>query len=105
MPVLPALLRLRNLPGAVVPMEARGCQVASARQMQGQGADDMRSVKANQPTLYSDGVDVLAWVRSPQPLAPPVTLGYDAQGEGEHGRIAIRRVWRTPLPEGLESCA
>jgi hypothetical protein len=47
----------------------------------------------------------LAWLRSPQPLDQPVTLGEDAQGDGDHGRSDIRRVWRTPIPESVESCA
>jgi predicted transposase YbfD/YdcC len=50
-------------------------------------------------------VDLFAWLRSPQPLDQPVTLGYDEQVDGDHGRSEIRRVWSTPIPEGLESCA
>ena len=47
----------------------------------------MLSVKENQPTLYNDCVDLFAWLRSPQPLDQPVTLGYDEQVDGDHGRI------------------
>jgi predicted transposase YbfD/YdcC len=101
---LPALLRMLNLTGAVVTIDAMGCQGEIARQMQEQGAEYMRSVKEHQPTFYSDCVDVFAWLRSPQPLAHPVTLGYAAQVDGDHGRSEIRRVWSTPIPEGLESC-
>jgi hypothetical protein len=43
MTALPALLRMRNLTGAVVTIEARGCQGAIARQIQAQGADDVLS--------------------------------------------------------------
>jgi predicted transposase YbfD/YdcC len=102
---LPALLRMLNLTGAVVTIDAMGCQVEIARQIQDQGADYMLSVKENQPTLYNDCVDLFAWLRSPQPLDQPVTLGYDEQVDGDHGRIEIRRVWSTPIPEGVESCA
>jgi len=105
MTALPALLRMLNLTGAVVTMDAMGCQVEIARQIQAQGADDMLSVKENQPTLYHDCVDLFAWLRSPQPLEQPVPWGYDEQVDGDHGRIEIRRVWSTPIPEGLESCA
>jgi len=94
-----------NLTGAVVTIDALGCQVEIARQIQAQGADYMLSVKENQPTLYNDCVDLFAWLRSPQPRDQPVTLGYDEQVDGDHGRIEIRRVWSTPIPEGLESCA
>ena len=101
---LPAWLRLLHLTGAGVTMEAMGCQGESARQRQAQGAESRRSVKEHPPTLSSDGVDVWAWRRSPQPRAHPVTLGYDAQVDGAHGRSAMRRVWRPPIPEGWESC-
>jgi predicted transposase YbfD/YdcC len=105
MPAMPAWLRMLHLTGAVVTIEALGCQVESARQSQDQGADYMLSDKEHPPTLYNDCVDVLAWLRSPQPLEQPVTLGSDEQVDGDHGRIAIRRVWSTPIPESLESCA
>lgn len=72
---LPALLRRLNRTGAVVTMDALGCQVELARQIQDPGADSMLSVTETQPTLYNDGGDGLAWLRSPQPLAPPGTLG------------------------------
>ena len=43
MTALPAWLRRLNLTGAVVTIEARGCQGAIARQIQAQGADDVLS--------------------------------------------------------------
>src|SRR5262245_52115945 len=105
MTALPAWLRRRNLPGPVGSIEARGCQVESARQRQDQGADDRRRVQANQPTFYRECVDVFAWLQRPQPRDQPVTLGYDEPVDGDHGQIASRRVWRAPSPAGLEACA
>jgi predicted transposase YbfD/YdcC len=102
---LPELLRMLNLTGAVVTIDAMGCQVEIARQIQEQGADYMLSIKENQPTLYVDCVDLFAWLRSPHPLDQPVILGYNEQVDGDHGRIEIRRVWSTPVPEGVASCA
>jgi predicted transposase YbfD/YdcC len=101
----PAWLRRLTLPGAVGTMEAMGGQGESARQRQAQGADDRLRVKANPPTFDHDGVDVWAGLRSPPPLEQPVTWGEDAPGEGDHGRSESRRVWRPPIPAGLESCA
>src|SRR4029450_6246677 len=99
---LPALLRMLNLTGAVVTIDAMGCQVEIGRRVQAQGGEYMLSVKENQPTLYSECVDLFAWLRSPQTLDQPVTMGYDEQVDGAHGRLEIRRVWSTPIPEGLE---
>lgn len=47
---LPELLRMLNLTGAVVTIDAMGCQVDIARHIQAQGADDVLSVKENQPS-------------------------------------------------------
>ena len=71
---LPALLRRRNLAGAVVPSEAMGCQVAIARQMQEQGAAYVLSVKGHQPSLDHDGTDLFVWLRGPIPSLSPSPL-------------------------------
>jgi len=60
----PAWLRLRHLAGAGVSSEERGGPGETARQIQEQGTDSVRS-----------------W-----PAHPPGVLGDDAQGAGGHGR-------------------
>jgi predicted transposase YbfD/YdcC len=100
---LPELLRMLNLAGAVVTIDAMGCQVEIARQIQEQGADYVLSVKENQPSLYHDCADLFAWLLGPHPLDQPVALGHDAQVDGGHGRIETRRVWSTEALEGLVS--
>jgi hypothetical protein len=90
---LPAWLRRLNRAGAVVPIEALGCQVESARQMQGQGADSGLSFKENQPGLYRDGADLFTWRRDSHPRAHPGAGGRAEQVDGGHGRLETRRVW------------
>ena len=68
---LPAWLRMLNLAGAVVTIDAMGCQVEIARQIQAQGADYVLSLKENQPCLYRDGDDLFTWLRGPH---PPINL-------------------------------
>jgi predicted transposase YbfD/YdcC len=100
---LPELLRMLNLAGAVVTIDAMGCQVAIAQQIQEQGADYVLSLKENQPSLYRDCADLFAWLREPHPLEQPVTFGCDEQVDGGHGRIETRRVWSTEALEGVVS--
>jgi predicted transposase YbfD/YdcC len=102
---LPELLRMLNLAGAVVTIDAMGCQVEIARQIQEQGADYVLSVKENQPSLYRDCAELFVWLRGPHPLDQPVVFGYDAQVDGGHGRIETRRVWSTEALEGVISGA
>jgi predicted transposase YbfD/YdcC len=100
---LPAWLRRLNLAGAVVTIEAMGCQVEIARQIQAQGADDVLSVKATQPGLYRDGEDLFTWLRGSHPLDQPVGCGRAEQVDGGHGRIETRRVWSTEALAGVVS--
>ena len=67
----PTWLRMRNLTGAVVTIEAMGCQVAIARPIQAQGADYVLSCKENQPGWYRDGADLFTWLRG----SPPRSTG------------------------------
>jgi predicted transposase YbfD/YdcC len=100
---LPQLLRLLNLAGAVVTIDAMGCQVEVARQIQAQGADYVLSLKENQPSLCRDCADLFTWLRGEHPLDQPVAFGYDEQVDGGHGRIETRRVWSTEALEGVIS--
>lgn len=100
---LPALLRMLNLAGAVVTIDAMGCQVEIARQIQAQGADYVLSLKENQPGLYRDCDDLFTWLRGAHPRDQPVAFGYTEQVDGGHGRIETRRVWSTEALEGLDT--
>lgn len=48
---IPALLRVLDLTGALVTIDAAGCQTAIARQIREQGGDYLLAVKGNQPAL------------------------------------------------------
>lgn len=54
---IPDLLRLLSLKGALVTIDAMGCQKAIARQIVEQGGDYVLPVKDNQPNLASDILD------------------------------------------------
>jgi predicted transposase YbfD/YdcC len=51
---IPELLKLLDLQGALVSIDAIGCQRAIAQQIRDQGGDYLLAVKDNQPTLCAD---------------------------------------------------
>jgi predicted transposase YbfD/YdcC len=51
---IPELLRLLDLHGAVVTIDAMGCQKEIARQIEAAGGDYVLALKDNHPTLHSD---------------------------------------------------
>ncbi len=98
---LPEWLRMLNRAGAVVTIEAMGCQVEIARQMQAPGADDVLRFKDKQPGLYRDGDALFTWLRGAHPRDQPVACGRADQVDGGHGRIETRRVWSTEALAGV----
>ena len=51
--VIPELLRTLDLAGAIVTIDAAGCQIENARLIRGQGGHYLLAVKGNQPTLQA----------------------------------------------------
>lgn len=101
---LPELLALLNLEGNVVTIDAMGCQVEIARQIIDQGGEYVLSLKENQPSLYTDCVELFAWLKGPHALDEEIVLGADEQVDGGHGRVETRQVWCTSALEGVGSC-
>jgi len=89
---IPALLRLLALDGAIVTIDAMGCQTAIARQIVEQDADYVLALKDNQPTLHEyvrlAFVDADDAVGTTLPLAD---LPVHTTVEKDHGRIERRR--------------
>jgi predicted transposase YbfD/YdcC len=100
---IPELLKLLWLRGAIVTIDAMGCQKKIAEAILEQGADYLLAVKDNQPTLAQsikdwfdaaqgrdfEGVDVL-------------TATQESRG---HGRQEERNVWIAAAPADLPGCA
>jgi predicted transposase YbfD/YdcC len=85
---LPALLRLLDINGCVVTIDAMGCQKAIARQIVEQGGDYLLALKENQPSLYADVVEFFTDVRDRNFAGVP--HGYHREFEGDHGRVETR---------------
>lgn len=82
---IPALLSMLELKGAVVSIDAMGCQKEIARQITEGGADYLLALKDNHPGLCED---VRRWVESE---AAQGRLSEQETVEKDHGRIELRR--------------
>jgi predicted transposase YbfD/YdcC len=92
---IPKLLMQLNIMGAVVTMDAMGCQTKVAEQIIAQGADYMLSLKGNQGNLHKD---VKLFFES-ENTCP--TVGYESY-DGGHGRIETRTVRATSAIDWLQ---
>ncbi len=81
--LLDTLAGAGQLDGAVVTIDAMGCQVAIAQKIIDHGADYVLSLKGNQPTLEAD---VLDYFRT----APAGEIVSTTTIEKDHGRIETR---------------
>jgi predicted transposase YbfD/YdcC len=100
---IPELLRLLDIQGAVVTIDAMGCQKEIAKTMTEQGADDVLALKENHPTLYEAVTLCLNEARAT--AFADVEQTYHATVDGDHGRIATRRYWITSAIEWLGATA
>ena len=84
--LLDQLAEARQLSGALVTIDAMGCQAEIASKIAGHGADYLLSLKGNQPTLEADVAAYFA-------TAPAAELATTTTVEKGHGRIETR-AWR-----------
>lgn len=93
---IPELLALLSLKGAIVTIDAIGCQKKIAAAIRERGADYLLALKENQPTLYRDVADFLTEQRAAG--FKDCAAGRWATCEttdADHGRVEIRRHWIT----------
>jgi predicted transposase YbfD/YdcC len=96
---IPKLLHLLDLKGAVVTMDAMGCQKEIAKTITEQGADYVLALKDNHPTL-SEAVTLFLNDARDTGLAD-MAHAYHETVDGDHGRIETRRYWITSEIEWL----
>jgi predicted transposase YbfD/YdcC len=98
---IPELLRVLDLKGALVTIDAAGCQKEIAKQIRGQGGDYLLAVKGNQPTLQ-DAVHAVFDLACEADFKGVEHDGHEAVEDG-HGRHEERYVTVIYDPEGLPS--
>lgn len=96
---IPKLLELLDLKGAVVTIDALGCQKEIAGKIVQQQAGYVLAVKQNQPALHAKVTALL----DEAILDGFAGMQHDhfVQTHGGHGRIETRQVWSTPEVQWL----
>ena len=97
---IPELLRVLDVSGCLVTIDAMGCQRAIAQQIVEQGGEYVLALKRNQETLY-EAVEQL-FQRADDTAGEEPVLQYYETHDAAHGRVEIRRHWTTDAVEGLE---
>jgi predicted transposase YbfD/YdcC len=95
---IPKLLEILDLHGALVTIDAMGCQQEIAEQIIDQGGDYVLAVKENQPKLYEE-IEQLEQAAQEKEYA-----GCSSYGEEErsHGRQELRACWVLTDRESLQ---
>jgi predicted transposase YbfD/YdcC len=97
---IPKLLAVLELTGAIVTIDAMGCQKEIAATIREKKADYVLAVKGNQDHLEEDIIAAFAAVDDGQSSATPRTYTERAQG---HGRVETRRTQVLPVPAALRN--
>ena len=96
---IPKLLKLLDLAGATVTIDAMGCQKEIAKVITAQEADYVLALKENHPTLYDDVT--LFFDDAKRTDFAEIDHEHHETVDGDHGRIETRRYWITSDIEWL----
>lgn len=99
MTAIPQRLKMLDLTGATVTIDAMGCQKEIAKVITEQGADYVLALKKNHRTLYDDVRLFLDEARAQEFVA--IDYAYHKTVDGDHGRIEICKYWITSAIDWL----
>jgi predicted transposase YbfD/YdcC len=97
---IPELLRLLNVSGCIVTIDAMGCQKSIAQTIRDEKADYILRVKDNQSTLKQDLEDWFAY--GDQRQFTGMQMNFHHTTRKTSGRIEIRRCWAVSDPLAFE---
>lgn len=100
---IPALLKILDLEGCIVTIDAMGCQKEIVKEIVGRGADYVISLKGNHGTLHQEIRDYLDWAE--RTGFKDIKYEYNETLEKDHGRIETRRCFVTEEIDWLENKA
>ena len=96
---IPELLRVLDLAGCIVTIDAMGCQKKIAQQIVEQGADYLFSLKGNQGTMHDEVAALFAAMPLEEIAAggivPDWPCAFHQTADADHGRVETRRCWCT----------
>jgi len=98
---IPALLRLLEIEGCIVTIDAMGCQREIVAQIVEHKADYCISLKGNQGTLHEEVWEYFQWARAIE--FKQLEHSYAESVEKDHGRIETRRCWSVADVEWLNN--
>jgi predicted transposase YbfD/YdcC len=90
---IPELLKLLDVDGAVVTIDAAGCQKKIAQQIVDQGGHYILQLKGNQGSLHDETVMLFDQCLTDD--CRGIAYSTSATTDGDHGRIEERRIWAT----------
>ena len=96
---IPKLLEMLELSGAMVTIDAMGCQTEIARQIVAAGADYCLAVKDNQPTLHQGIINFFE--KHVDDDFADIRMRCHMTNEEGHGRKEARYYMICPVPEDL----
>jgi len=88
---IPQLLKVLDIQGCIVTIDAMGTQKDIAQQIIDGGGDYVLSLKGNQGNLHEDVEQLFTWLRQTEFRDTPHEFHQTI--DGGHGRIEIRRHW------------
>ena len=88
---IPELLKMLELAGCIITIDAIGCQRGHTKMIVGRGGDYVLAVKRNQGRLYRDVKDLFDEIEHPDVAF--IKHDYHETVEKDHGRIETRRCW------------
>ncbi len=88
---IPALIKLLDVKGAIVSIDAMGCQKSIAKTIREQGADYLFGLKGNHPTLHREVLDAFDDETCAELASSTHTC--HAEADKGHGRTEYRKVW------------
>ena len=88
---IPELLKLLEVKGCIVTIDAMGCQRAIAAQIIERGGDYVLALKGNQGGLYDDVQQFFDYAHARQFAS--LAHRYHETLDADHGRVEIRRYW------------
>ena len=96
---IPELLKVLDVSGCIVTIDAMGCQKAIAQQIVEQEAAYVLALKQNHGTLYEAVVQQFQAARDT--ASEQTTLQTYETEEKHHGRVELRRHWTLEVPPDL----